>query len=112
MTEDIGVRLAELAERWRGAPASERANFPAYLIEFVDALGVDRPGPASSGHQFECPVTVVTQQGLETTNFIDLYKRDHFVLEAKDHDERRPDEILLRKAFGQAANYAINLPEG
>lgn len=112
MTDDVSLRLAELADKWRDAKASERANFQPYMMGLTAALGVEPPGPAGTGYQFELPISVVTPQGTETTNFIDLYKRGHFVLEAKDEEEGRSKEVLLRKAFGQAANYAINLPEG
>ncbi|HEX7120504.1 MAG TPA: DNA methyltransferase [Longimicrobiales bacterium] len=112
VTESVEFRLAALAERWRGAKASERANFPVYIAELTAALGVDGPGPAGSGYQLEYPVHVVTPQGVETTHRIDLYKRGHFVLEGKDEEPERSTDLLLRKAFGQAVNYAIHLPEG
>jgi len=112
LAERTAVALAALAERWRGAPASERANFPIYIAEFTAALGVDAPGPAGSGYQIEYPVRVVTPTGDETTHRIDLYKRGHFVLEAKDAEPGLSTELLLRKAFVQARDYAINLPEG
>lgn len=111
-TASVEFRLAELAERWSRASAGEKANAQLYLVELCDALGVARPMPAGSGYQFELPVRVVTPQGLETTHFIDLYKRGHFVLEAKDEEPGRSTDVLLRKAFGQAVNYAIHLPEG
>lgn len=111
-TTSVEFRLAELAERWSRASAGEKANAQLYLVELCDALGVARPMPAGSGYQFELPVRVVTPQGLETTHFIDLYKRGHFVLEAKDEEPGRSTDVLLRKAFGQAVNYAIHLPEG
>ena len=112
LTESVAAALAALAERWRGAPASERANFPIYIAEFTAALGVDSPGPAGSGYQLEYPVRVVTATGDETTHRIDLYKRGHFVLEAKDAEPGLSTDLLLRKAFVQARDYAINLPEG
>jgi len=57
------LRLAALAERWANAPASERANAQVYLIELCEALGVERPGPAGSGYQFELPIRVVHPDG-------------------------------------------------
>lgn len=80
ISDNVAVALAALAERWRGAQASERANFPVYIAEFTAALGVDAPGPAGSGYQLEYPVRVVTPTGDETTHRIDLYKRGHFVM--------------------------------
>ncbi|HEX6940917.1 MAG TPA: DNA methyltransferase, partial [Longimicrobiales bacterium] len=112
LTEAVPAALAALAERWRGAQASERANFPIYIAELTAALGVDAPGPAGSGYQIEYPVRVVTPTGDETMHRIDLYKRGHFVMEAKDAEPGLSTDLLLRKAFVQARGYAINLPEG
>ncbi|HTG50644.1 MAG TPA: type IIL restriction-modification enzyme MmeI, partial [Gemmatimonadales bacterium] len=104
------LRLAELAERWGNAPASERANAQVYLIELCEALGVERPGPAGSGYQFELPIRAVHPDGTESTNFVDLYKQGCFLLEAKDEEPGRSNEVLLRKAFGQARSYISHLP--
>ena len=100
------MTLAELVERWSAADPSERANYQLYISELCDALGVARPQPAGSGYQFEYPVKVVNRDGTETTNFIDLYRAGHFVLEAKDQDRGEPDSVAMRRAFGQARTYA------
>lgn len=106
----IPTTLGELTERWAPARAAERANFQSYLIELCHALGVEPPRPAGSGYEFEYPVTVVSRDGTESVNFIDLYKEGHFVLEAKDQAEGKSSDLLLRKAFGQAQTYARSLP--
>jgi hypothetical protein len=103
-------KLAALAARWAQADAKERANYQLYLIELCEALGVERPRPAGSGYEFEYSVVVGTREGTETTNFIDLFKAGHFVLEAKDQAAGTSNQALLRKAFGQARTYALNLP--
>ncbi|HEU4648550.1 MAG TPA: DNA methyltransferase [Gemmatimonadales bacterium] len=104
-------RLRALAARWADATPAERANAQMYLTELCDALGVERPRPAGAGYQFEAPVRVVTRDGTETVNFIDLYKPGCFILEAKDTEPGTPSEILLRKAFGQASTYAAHVAE-
>jgi len=104
--------LAALAERWVSAHAAERANFQSYLIELCEALGVERPGPAGSGYQFELPVKVITRDGVETTNFIDCYRRDFFGIEAKDEEPGKSTDLLLRRAFGQVRNYVTYAPGG
>ncbi len=104
------IRLAELAERWAKATASERANATLYLIELCEALGVEHPGPAGSGYQFELPIRVAHADGTEATNFVDLYKADCFLLEAKDEEAGRSNDLLLRRAFGQARGYVSSLP--
>lgn len=104
--------LRALAVRWAEVPAGERANAQLYLSELTAALEVESPQPRGSGYEFELPVKVVARDGRESTNFIDLFKRDCFVLEAKDADEAGSDEIRLRRAFGQALSYAQALPGG
>lgn len=101
--------LRKLAERWADAKARERANYQLYSSELCAALGVEGPRPAGSGYEFEFPIKVINRDGKETDNFIDLYKADHFVLEAKNREAGRSDEVMLRKAFGQARGYVTYL---
>ena len=103
------AKLRQLAERWSGVQSAERSNFQLYLTELTDALGAERPRPAGAGYCFEHPVRVVSRDGSESTNFIDLYKQGHFVLEAKDQERDEGDSTLLRRAFGQALSYAVAL---
>jgi hypothetical protein len=106
----VELKLKTLAEHWSGVPASERANFQSYLIQLCDALGVEAPRPAGTGYEFEYPVRVVNRDGSESVNFIDLYKQDHFVLEAKHQEANKPDSQLLHGAYGQARAYAASVP--
>jgi len=96
------VQLRELVKRWAEAAPAERANLQLYLPELCEALEVERPRPAGTGYEFEFPVRVVSSRGQESTNFIDLYKAGHFVLEAKDQEKDDQGGALLREAFGQA----------
>ncbi len=102
--------LRKLAARWVDAKARERANYVLYLGELCAALGVEGPRPAGSGYEYEFPVKVINRDGKEATNFIDLFKLDHFVLEAKDKEAERSDDVMLRKAYGQARSYVTHLP--
>lgn len=102
--------LTALAAKWAGARAAERANAQSYVIDLCDALGVEGPRPAGSGYEFEFPIKVMTRDGGEAANFIDLYKEYHFVLEAKDAEDGRGADLLLRRAYGQARTYAGNVP--
>jgi hypothetical protein len=103
--------LHALAERFAGATAGERANYALYLTELADALGVTRPAPAGGGFQFEYPVHLASRAtGKETTNFADLYREGHFLLEAKDSGADGSNELLLRRAYAQAADYAGHVP--
>jgi len=102
--------LRKLVARWTGVKARERANYQLYLGELCAALDVEGPRPAGSGYEYEFPIKVVDREGKEGSNFVDLFKRDHFVLEAKDKEPGRTDELMLRKAYGQARSYVTHLP--
>ena len=106
----IENQLRDLAARWADVPAGERANAQLYLSE--QALKVEPPQPRGSGYEFELPVKVVSRDGKESVNFIDLFKRGCFVLEAKDADTAGSDDARLRRAFGQALSYTHALPGG
>ena len=74
--------------RWKRSSASERANYALFLSEFCDLIEVPRPDPSTSYEEANTYVidkAVVFKEldGSATTNFIDLYKRNCFVLEAK-----------------------------
>lgn len=105
MTPSLAT-LQTLADRWATAAPAERSNAQLYLTELAEALGVERPRPSGAGYEFEHPVRVVMRDGTETVKFADLYKEGCFLLEAKDEEESASTDILLRRAFGQAVEYA------
>ncbi len=74
--------------RWQKSEAAERANYGAFLYELCDILDVPRPDPTRADeHQntyvFEKAVEFHNLDGTISQGRIDLYKRSHFVLEAK-----------------------------
>ncbi len=121
--------------RWSEAEQAERTNAPPFLIELCDLLGVDRPPPARGGtgaYRFERSVTHRETDARETTRRIDLYRRDCFILEAKQGANIAPQPELfapqaeaarrqtvrtspgwanhMLKARGQAEGYVRDLP--
>ena len=71
-------------DRWRDNSAGERASAQPFLLDLCDALGVPAPTPAemtAGTYCFEKPVSGAGHTG--ATGFIDFYKADAFVLEAK-----------------------------
>ena len=82
--------------RWRDSGGSERANFQTFANELTDLLGVPKPQPATANSQndsyrFERPVTFI-HTGSQSRGFIDLYRAEHFVMEAKQGTEgAKPD---------------------
>ncbi len=75
---------------------------------------MERPRPSGSGYEFELGIAVVHRDGTESTNRVDLFKRDHFLLEAKDAGEQTNEsaELRLRRAFGRALSCAAFVPGG
>ncbi|WP_439643993.1 class I SAM-dependent DNA methyltransferase [Gemmatimonas sp.] len=105
------ITLRALRDRWADTKAAERANAQSYLRELCEALGVPTPQPAGSGYEFELPVKLITRDGTEANGFIDCYKAGHFILEAKDVAGGASD-VALRRAYGQARQYAAHDPSG
>ena len=91
------MTVDQLLEKWLGKEkAGERAEYQQFLTEFAQAL--DLPTPGDPGHavenyRFEAPVKSEAALGTKGTGRIDLYKRDHFVLEAKQ-SQVKPGEAL------------------
>ncbi|MEM5477125.1 DNA methyltransferase [Pacificibacter sp. AS14] len=74
-------------ERWQGSGGSEMATAQTFAIELTDLLGVERPYVSDKDgdfldYRFERPVTL-THTGRTRNGRIDLYKKGHFILEAK-----------------------------
>lgn len=81
--------IAHFLDKWERSGAAERANAQLFLAELCDVLGVDRPQPKTPDERANAYVfekVLVTASG--SSNFIDLYKRGHFVLETKQGADR------------------------
>ena len=111
---------------WAASEAAERANKDAFLIGLCDVLGVPRPDPKTSDPErdryvFEAGVPIVHEGAKFSTGSMDLYKRDAFILEAKQGSSsatarvgsaRRKTAgwtVMMQAAFGQALGYARTL---
>jgi len=131
--------------RWQGHEGGqERANYALFLTELCDVLGLPHPDVANASHEFndyvfERAVRRHRDEG-ESVGRIDLYKRNSFVLEAKQsrwkgekkevagvaaqndlfgagesdtrgkHGARRAWDVLMLNAKRQAEDYARALP--
>jgi len=115
-------------QKWKGSAGSERANKDAYLLDLCEALEIAPPGPKdqSPGYCFEKDLKITHLDGSTSTGSIDLFKEGCFVLEAKQGSTKgkgglkegsapvrgtRAYDQYMEKAFGQAVNYAIRLPQ-
>jgi hypothetical protein len=128
------VTVDEFIAEWEGKPGgSERSNFAPFIFDLCELLGVPRPGQSEKGklgeYEFEGSVPKGSYRSLDAGGSIDLYKRRHFIMEAKqsylkpeqtDLDFGEPQgprapsgaryDKLMRDARNQAENYAKNLP--
>ncbi|MFY8094217.1 MAG: class I SAM-dependent DNA methyltransferase [Niveispirillum sp.] len=134
------MNAEKFIEYWSGRGGSERANYQKFINELCELIGVDKPEAShAEDHRneyvFEKRVRAMDVDGEDGRyNFIDCYKRKHFVLEAKQSDKRMrglpvsgPDlfgdappvkaapkaawDRMMKQARQQAENYAKYLPE-
>ena len=102
----------DFIERWQPSAGSERANYQGFLTELAELIGAPRPEPATGdsrrdAYVFERKVKIDLPNGTSTPNYIDLYKRGCFVLEAKQGSDQKPKPDRQRPpalfSDGQAA---------
>lgn len=130
--------VSAFISRWSASGAAERANAQSFVAELCTLLGVEPPRPKTgdeptNAYVFEKTIPAVTG----SKNFIDCYKRGHFVLESKqgaDADTREAPlsssgeqqraqrktghgqrgtktwDTAMEKARAQAEKYARSLP--
>ncbi len=104
----------EFIAKWQVSGGNERANTQLFVTDLCALLGVDQPQPTQSDtvrndYVFERHVVKAEIDGTTSNGWIELYKRDCFILEAKQGsaadanavDEGRGD--ALRDLFGQTA---------
>ena len=113
-TETLDPAIDAYIERWRPSAASERANYVSFLKELCDLLDLPQPDPAKAetelnAYVFERRVDFDNGDGTTSFGFIDLYKRDCFVLEAKQGSERdqESDPLLVKRRKARAKGTAI-----
>jgi hypothetical protein len=97
--------------RWQGREGGqERANYVSFLTELIALLGLPPPDPADATHEhndyvFERAVRKHRDEG-DSQGRIDLYKKNSFVLEAKQSRLKG-----IKKVGGQHDLFATDIPE-
>ena len=87
---------AAFIDHWSKAEANERANSQSFLLGLTQLLGVPQPSHNHADrYSFEYPVKV---PGGTSTNFLDLYRRAHFVLESKQFTAQKLEQSALEAA--------------
>ena len=124
MNEADRTRVETFITRWAGSSGNERANYQLFFAEMCDALGVDRPIDKgrlpNDPYCFDKDLKIFHPSGKVTSGFVDFYKAEHFLIEAKQGGTtstkgmaKRGTNTYLRemeKAFVQAVAYTRNLP--
>ena len=87
------LAIEAFISRWEKSGGAEMANFQTFANELCDLLGVPRPDPAQeeverNDYVFERRVDYKFDDGTTARRRIDLYKRDCFVMEAKQSAKR------------------------
>jgi SAM-dependent methyltransferase len=95
--------------KWEGCSGSERANFQTFLVELCAVIGVPTPGP-NDDYRFERPVERRRLEGADTANYIDLYRRGCFVMEAKQSRKRVQAIADARQLSFDAVNKSATEP--
>lgn len=108
------VRAADIdafIARWQASGGAERANYQLFLTGLCDLLDLPQPEPTrpddrDNAYVFERTVTLQQGDGSATPNYIDLYKRGCFILEAKQGSDKNPPlvfpELAARRKAGTA----------
>jgi hypothetical protein len=84
----LPLNAGNFIARWQQSSAAERANYALFLSELCDYLDLPRPEPSqaderANSYVIDKAVYLQNLDGSTTPNYIDLYKRACFVLEAK-----------------------------
>lgn len=115
----IAEQTEAFIQRWEKATGSERANHQLFVSELCSLLGLPPPDPATednteNAYVFERLVIFHNPDGSTNRGFIDCYRRDAFILEAKATGKMLGsgvwDNAMLR-AHGQGVSYARALPK-
>lgn len=108
------MTVDEFIEKWKPSGGNERANTQLFVNDLCAVLGVPSPQPtqadtAANDYVFERHVVKTEIDGATSNGWIDCYKKDCFILEAKQGSDRdraafeAGEGESLRDFFGQTA---------
>ncbi|CDG52411.1 conserved hypothetical protein [Halomonas sp. A3H3] len=112
------VVVTEFVARWKGNAGSERANFQSFMRELCELLQLPLPDPgkAENAHNAYVYERFIAPQRADSTTekrYIDLYRRDCFVLEGKQTGKTlatQSHQNAINAAVSQAERYVRGLP--
>lgn len=111
--------VAEFLKRWDGNTGSERANFQSFMRDLCTLLDLPHPDPgegdtSQNAYVFERFISSARVDGNTDNRYIDLYRRDCFVLEGKQTGKElasRSQQNAINAAVAQAERYIRGLPQ-
>ena len=110
--------VTEFVARWKGNTGSERANFQSFMRDLCGLLDLPLPDPGKGENEHNAYVFerfIAPQRADSTTEkrYIDLYRRDCFVLEGKQTGKTlatQSHQNAINAAVSQAERYVRGLP--
>ncbi len=111
-TPSVPAAVEAFIARWQGREGGqERANYSMFLTELCAALAIPPPDPAgdpeTNDYVFERVVKEPGRDGGASSRRIDLYKRDCFVLEAKQSRQKEGGD---KQVHGQSDLFGKETP--
>ncbi|CAA6811727.1 MAG: SAM-dependent methyltransferase, partial [uncultured Thiotrichaceae bacterium] len=115
---ETDTQADDFISRWQDKDGTEQSNLQLFLTELCELLAVDKPVPAAAdntenAYVFERRVDMAQYDGQVNRGFIDLYRRDCFVLEGKQSNKKLDsggwNKAMLR-AYEQADAYIRAMP--
>ena len=109
----------EFLKRWKGSTGSERSNFQSFMRDLCILLGLPHPDPgegdkSQNAYVFERFIASPRVDGNTDNRYIDLYRRDCFVLEGKQTGKEvasKSHQNSISAAVAQAERYIRGLPQ-
>jgi hypothetical protein len=110
--------VSSFLERWKGNSGSERSNFQSFMRDLCTLLDLPLPDPgegdtSQNSYVFERFIASPRVDGNTESRYIDLYRRDCFVLEGKQTGKQlasRSHQNAINAAVAQAERYIRGLP--
>lgn len=104
--------------KWKGNSGSERSNFQSFMRDLCTLLQLPLPEPSTgdadqNGYVFERFIASKKADGNTENRYLDLYRRDCFVLEGKQTGKEIASlshQNAINAAVAQAERYVRGLP--
>lgn len=109
----------DFLKRWQGSSGSERSNFQSFMRDLCTLLDLPHPVPGEgdtrqNSYVFERFIASARVDGNTDNRYIDLYRRDCFVLEGKQTGKAlasKSQQNAINAAVAQAERYIRGLPQ-